>query len=718
MLETPEVMDQDAILSISHLNVTFKTISGNVKALKDINLVLRRGETIGILGESGSGKSTLSMSIIGLLPENAKIEGDIVFNGKKIDYGNSEARHLNKRQRKMLSGNLQEIRWKEISVIFQGAMNSFNPVYTIDKQMQEVFRLHTNLSSEEIEQRIIDVLKVASLNPDIRKSYPHEFSGGMKQRAMIAMALSLNPKIVIADEPTTGLDVISQATIIGQLKKLKSEKTIESMIVISHDIGVVSALSDRVIVLYSGKIMEIGSRQDIFGNPLNPYTFALLDSYPSIKANKEYVRGIPGTLPDPTKDIKGCVFAGRCAFTESICYEQSPDLVEVEENHFSACHFGGKISDKFKTIRESNEKNPTVTEYKKLDKIATFTDLKKYYKIGRAVTSTIYSGGKQVERFAHAVDGVSFDLRKGEVTALIGESGSGKTTLGLTVILAVPPTSGEILYYPDSDSEGQLVNYKKVRNSGTISYRSKVQMIFQDPYDSLDPKMKVSDIVSEPLYKKNSNINRENVTQQIREALESANLSPPDRYLELYPHELSGGERQRVSLARSMISKPELIVADEPVSMLDVSIRANILNLLKGLSRVNSLTMLYISHDIASARYISDMVAIMYLGRIVEYGSTSAVISSPLHPYTKALIKAIPVPGEEWNPENLDIIGEVGNSINVYKGCRFYDRCVYRKDVCKEEDPPIIMDGEHWYACHFLPTNLVRNPREITDNNE
>lgn len=718
MLENPEVMDQDTILSISHLNVSFKTISGDVKALKDINLVLKRGETIGILGESGSGKSTLSMSILGLLPENAKIEGDTVFNGKKIEYGNGETRHLNKKQRKMLSGNLQEIRWKEISVIFQGAMNSFNPVYTIDKQMQEVFHLHTDLSSEEIEQRIIDVLKVASLNPDVRKSYPHEFSGGMKQRAMIAMALSLNPKIVIADEPTTGLDVISQATIIGQLKKLKSEKTIESMIVISHDIGVVSALSDRVIVLYSGKIMEIGNRKDIFRSPLNPYTFALLDSYPSITANKEYVRGIPGTLPDPTKDIKGCVFAGRCAFTESICYNESPDLVEVKPNHFSSCHFGGEISDKFKTIRETVGKNPRTSEYKKLDKVATFTDLKKYYKIGRGVTSTIYSGGKHVEKFAHAVDGVSFNMRKGEVTALIGESGSGKTTLGLSVILAVPPTSGQILYYPDSRPEGLPVNYKKLRNSNTVEYRSKVQMIFQDPYDSLDPKMKIRNIVSEPLYKKNSNISLENVSQQIREALESANISPPDRYLDLYPHELSGGERQRVSLARSMISKPELIVADEPVSMLDVSIRANLLNLLKGLSRDHSLTMLYISHDIASARYISDKIAIMYLGRIVEYGLTSAVISSPSHPYTRALIKAIPVPGEEWNPENLDIIGEVGNSINVFKGCRFYDRCVYRKDICKDEDPPIYSEGEHWYVCHFSSANLVRNAREITDNDE
>lgn len=718
MLEDPEVTKSDTILSISHLNVSFETISGEVKALKDINLVLKRGETIGILGESGSGKSTLSMSILGLLPENAKIEGDTIFNGKKIEYENVGTRHLNKRQRKMLSGNLQEIRWKEISVIFQGAMNSFNPVYTIDKQMQEVFQLHTDLSPAEIEQRIIDVLRVASLDPDIRKSYPHEFSGGMKQRAMIAMALSLNPKIVIADEPTTGLDVISQATIIGQLKKLKSEKTIESMIVISHDIGVVSALSDRVVVLYAGKIMEVGNRKDIFKSPLNPYTFALLDSYPSITANKSYVRGIPGTLPDPTKDIQGCVFAGRCAFTESICYKESPGLLEVKPNHFSACHFGGEISSRFRTIRETSGNISSMSEYTKLDKVATFRDLKKYYKIGRGVTSTIYSGGKHVEKFAHAVDGVSFDMWKGQVTALIGESGSGKTTLGLSVILAIPPTSGQILYYPDSVSDGISVNYRKLRISNTVGYRSKVQMIFQDPYDSLDPKMKIRNIVSEPLYRKNSNTSLENVTSQVRDALESANISPPDRYLDLYPHELSGGERQRVSLARSMISKPELIVADEPVSMLDVSIRANLLNLLKSLSREQSLTMLYISHDIASARYISDMIAIMYLGRIVEYGPTSDVIANPSHPYTRALIKAIPVPGEEWNPENLDIIGEVGNSINVYRGCRFYDRCVYRKDICKEEDPPVMLDGEHWYVCHFSSQNLVRNPLEISDADE
>lgn len=704
-MEEIEYTDNDALLKVEDLTVKFSTVSGTVTALRDISFSLRKGETIGILGESGSGKSTVGLSILGLLPSNAELTGNIYFNGKSVKSSGNEVRKLSKHQRKILSGNLQELRWKEISIIFQGAMNSFNPVYTIKRQIAEVFKLHTDLDDNEIDKKIIEVMKKANLDPKLRNSFPHEFSGGMKQRAMIAMALALDPKVVIADEPTTGLDVISQAEIIAELKKLKLSGEIESMIIISHDIGVVSALADRIVVLYAGKIMEIGNRDKIFNKTINPYSYALLDSYPSLKRARIEVTGIPGSLPDPTKEVKGCVFAERCSFAESICRTVEPKLEEVEPGHFSACHFGNKLVAKFVSKHESRSSSSD-TFYSASGDIIEFQGLKKYYKIGHNVMGNLYSEGS-TSRYVHAVDEISFSLSRGEVMAVIGESGSGKSTLGLTSILALQPTGGVLKFDVNQDNQLVEVPYKNVKSKLVKEYRKKMQMIFQDPYDSLDSKMKIFDIVSEPLYGFRKGDIKGNPEDLVKEALYISKLSPPERFMNLFPHELSGGERQRVSIARTVISKPEIIVADEPVSMLDVSIRASILNLLRSLAKENSLTLIYISHDIASARYISDKIAIMYLGKLVELGPTESVISNPLHPYTKALIKAVPIPSEEWNPNNLEIVGSVGNSIVLPKGCRFFERCIYRRDICKVEVPPLKGAPDHWYLCHFEQSQLT-----------
>ena len=330
----------NTILKVENLNVNFKTFNGTVKALRNINLELKDGEILGILGESGSGKSTLALAIMSLLPDNALIDGSISFKGN--NYIN-ESKKLTRKQQKEIDAKLRNMRWKDISMIFQGAMNSFNPVYTIGKQIGEVFRIHTNLSKEEINKKVIDVLKIAGLTPNVMKSYPHELSGGMKQRAVIAMALALNPNIVIADEPTTGLDVITQAEIISQIKKLRDTGLIKSMIIISHDIGVVSQLADHIAVFYAGQIMEYGKSRDIYLESKNPYTIELLKSYPSILHAKNHVEGIPGRLPDPTNLPTGCKFADRCYMAQDICRKIEPEKAYVSGEHYSYCHFVNNI---------------------------------------------------------------------------------------------------------------------------------------------------------------------------------------------------------------------------------------------------------------------------------------------------------------------------------------------------------------------------------------
>jgi peptide/nickel transport system ATP-binding protein len=806
----------DVILSIDHFSVFFKTFDGKVQALQDINLQLKKGKILGIIGESGSGKSTIALSILNLIPENAEVTGNILYNNTSIyEKDRNEKGKITKRSKKILDDRLQNIRWKDISMVFQGAMNAFNPVQPIKKQIIEVFKVHgtfdnlklfeegdyidrdilsikareiaydkkdsgaatTNNDSEEhifeellrnqldivkngssrkkrellATTRIERVSRIAGFNTAFLDSYPHELSGGMKQRALISMALALYPRILIADEPTTGLDVIAQAKIIKELKRLKKEDIIDSMIIISHDVGVVSQLADSVAVMYAGRIMEYGKPADIFNNSVNPYTYALINSYPSLKSTKTDITGIPGHIPDLLSPPKGCYFAERCFMADTICFNETPPVKQLSGDRLTMCHFDSVNKKKY----EESKYNIISPEYtvKKQDPILITKELSKYFSVSSSILTSLFGGPNRM--VVHAVDKVSIEIKKGQIIGVVGESGSGKSTLGRLLVGSIPANNGKLYFYlPNNKAEEKtnVVNEMRTNNNSPESYlqditniaasgkknyafKKESQLIFQDPYDSLNPKKTIYDSVSQPLKIKLKNTKRGNansrnsnflesqisdnkhnyIDNKIVEALESSDLTPASNYLERYPHELSGGERQRVSIARTIAISPSFLVADEPISMLDVSIRADILNLLKKLREMNNMSIIYISHDIASARYVSDNILVMYLGQIIEYGTSEEIINNPFHPYTKALILSVPDLDPNWVSKNFDIFGEIGNAINPREGCRFYDRCIYRKDICKNKEPPMLIVKERYYKCHFAQSELLVEKNLITE---
>jgi len=815
-----EISSTKILVKIDNLSVHFRTMEGRVQALDRINLELKEGEILGIIGESGSGKSTTALSLLGLLPENAEISGSVVYLDNDIINSTDTVsdRKLRKKARRMLDQRLAEIRWKEISMIFQGAMNAFNPVHTIRNQIGEVFEIHKTFSNiselteedfidegnlrakaneialedikeedsaefkiieEKIYEELLEKLRIdlktmslrdkkkliesnrmesscrkAGFNPKFLDAYPHELSGGMKQRGIIAMALALNPKVVIADEPTTGLDVITQAKIIKELKGLKDSKTIKSMIVISHDVGVVSQLANYVAVMYAGRVMEYGAPRDIFVNPRNPYTYALMHSYPSIDTTKQRIHGIPGSVPDLIDPPKGCYFASRCFMAEDVCRSDKPSLKSLSLEHKSLCHFDKIDEEKYSNFQRYNDELLPDPSAGTQPILLEARDLSKYFSVHSNLSTNLFGGANKP--VVHAVDMVNIVIRKKIIIGVVGESGSGKTTLGKLLVNAIEPTSGKLIFKFDqisdissleleepilndvlkdknveketkkeSDAKNDIAVMSKKSQKYKI-YRKESQLIFQDPYDSINPKMSIFDIVAEPLLIQRKEIlgrrriglensegkdlsnNKFDLEGEVLNALEIANLKPPENYIDRYPHELSGGERQRVSIARSITLNPSFLVADEPISMLDVSIRANIMNLLLDLKDKRDISVLYISHDIASARYVSDFIVVMYLGQIVEFGKSEETIKNPLHPYTKALISAVPSLNPEWVNRGLDIVGEIGSAINPTKGCRFYGRCVYHKDICKTDDPPLQQTGYRYYSCHFAQDELTR----------
>ncbi len=709
------------VLEVDDLSVRFDTDDGVVRALDGVSLTIRSGETLGILGESGSGKTTLAFAILSLLPENAVVSGTVRFGETTVagpEISGRAALRLPRRARRVLTAKLADIRWKGISMVFQGSMNAFNPVYTIERQIAEAFLLHTTLNRTEIHERVLETIRRAGLDPVVLRSYPHELSGGMKQRAVIAMALALRPRLVIADEPTTGLDVVIQARLIGELRELK-RTALDSMIVISHDIGVVAQLADRVAVMYAGQILESGSVLEIYKSAANPYTKALIDSYPSLEGARHEVRGIPGAPPDPIAPSPGCPFAPRCGYAEAICRTTPPPSVEVEPGHWSACHFAREVRSGRRAASPAPEALAPVPPGRVAGPpILRGERLTKYFHLRGTFAGSLFGGAAAVP-LVRAVDGIDIDLRAGEIFAVVGESGSGKTTLGKTLLRLLTPSGGTLAYrFPEASSPesprigaagGGLTAVGDLRaGSRTFrAFRKDTQLIFQDPYDSLDPKMTVFDIVREPLLAYRMAADPDRVVTRVTEALAAVSLAPPQNFLDRYPHELSGGERQRVAAARALVLKPRILVADEPVSMLDVSLRIGFLNLLEKLRREFGMTILYVTHDIASARYLADRILVMYLGVGVESGPSQRILEEPLHPYTKALLQAVPVPTADWNPGRIEIVGEIGNAVDVPAGCRFARRCPYRQPKCAADPPPRQSSGwDHWYLCHFSPEEL------------
>ena len=671
------------LLEVENLDVTFRTRDGAVRAVRDLSLRLDRGETLGIVGESGSGKSTVALAILGLLPKNALVSGVVTANGRAL---------IGLRER-----DLARVRGSVIAYIPQDPLSSLNPAFTVGWQVAETIWNRQDISKEAAFERAVELLQVVGIPraAEQARRFPHEFSGGMRQRVVIAIAMANDPDVIIADEPTTALDVTIQAQVLEALRAAR-EQTGASMILITHDLGIVAGMADRVMVMYAGKPVETGPVDEIFFRSQMPYTLGLLGSLPRLDADSSApLRPIPGVPPSLINLPSGCPFTPRCPVAIERCPEEEPALLPVAPLHGAACHRSGELvagAPLFATGDPMSEASELPASASATSPVANgqpvidVTNLVKHYPLtsGRLTRRNVGE--------AHAVCGVSLELHERETLGLVGESGCGKSTAARSILQLIAPTSGSVKF------EGQELTGRTRRQLRPV--RQHVQVVFQDPFASLDPRMPVGEIVAEPL-RVHERWDRTG-PKRVAELFRLVGLNPEHR--NRYPHEFSGGQRQRVGIARALALEPKVLVLDEPVSALDVSIQAGVVNLLEDLQDRLGLSYLFIAHDLSVVRHISDRVAVMYLGKIVETGTRSQVYDAPSHPYTQALLSAVPVPDPDVERRRRRILltGDVPSAVSPPSGCRFRTRCWKAQDICAAEEPELTDRGQgHPVACHF-----------------
>jgi peptide/nickel transport system ATP-binding protein len=674
-----------SLIDVSGLTASYRTERGVIRAVDNVSFQMDPGEALGLIGESGCGKSTLGYSLLRELPPGGSIEaGKVLFEGRDlVALGHEEMRRM---------------RWQKISMIFQGAMNSLNPVYRVADLLGEAVRVHENLPTIETRERIRQALTLAGFPEGRANSYPHELSGGMKQRAVIALALVCNPRLVIADEPTTALDVVVQDAILRRLKRIQRDLRL-GFLLISHDAGVVAQFCDRVGVMYAGQIVEIGSTRRIFTQPRHPYSRALVGSIPDLSGPKTMLASIPGSPPDLHVPQPGCRFAPRCEAAQPICSVEPPPIVPVAPGEWSRCHFAIEVG--------ARARPQLVERLLKAEVLpATGDTLVKARGLAREFDIRGRGGSGGGNGRVKAVAALDLDVRRGEILGLVGESGCGKTTTGMLLTQLERPNEGRI--------EFDGVDVTTLGGKAMRRHRRRAQIVFQDPYESLNPRLSVEAMVTEPLVVQGIGNSQADRRKRVVETLVRVGLTPPERYLQRYGHDLSGGERQRVAIARAIVLSPEFLVADEPVSMLDVSVRAGVLNLMLQLRDELKMTYVFITHDLAVAHYVCDRVAVMYLGRIVEIGPADQVIVEPKHPYSQLLMRSIPSgdPGVAM----LDrFVGEedegVGDASRPAAGCSFHPRCPARVDACRSVVPELrqLEDGRK-AACHLLTPASAASP--------
>ena len=617
-----KILAQEPILSARDVEVTFSLRGKKLVAIRRTSLDLYEGETLAIVGESGSGKSVFTKCFVGMLDKNGSItNGSIMYQGEDLT--------------KYSEKDWLRIRGKKIAMVTQDPMTSLNPLKTIGYQIQESVELHRGLKGKEAKQEVYRILEAVGIpDPERRyKQYPHEFSGGMRQRVVIAIAVACRPQILICDEPTTALDVTIQAQILDLIRRLQKEQNM-TIIYITHDLGVVANVADRVAVMYGGQIIEIGMANEVFFNPQHPYTWALLSALPQLGVKGEKLPAIDGTPPSLFNKIEGDAFAPRNKHALNIDFLEEPPTYEVTGTHTVKSWLHDPRAPKVEqpqAIQRLSEMNLTS---KGTDPNAYHPHLDPNRETLIEVKNMQVTFGTGRRKFV-AVDDVNFEIYKGETFALVGESGSGKTTIGRAIVRINPITNGEVLF------KGERISGRISKEMDTKVIRS-LQMIFQDPMASLNERAKVDYIVSEGLY--NFHLYKDDHDRQdkVQQALQEVGLL--SEFSSRFPHEFSGGQRQRIGIARSLIMEPEFIVADEPISALDVSIRAQVLNLLNDLKKSRGLTYLFIAHDLSVVRFISDRIAVIHKGRIVELAEAEELFAHPLHPYTKALLSAVPNP--------------------------------------------------------------------------
>lgn len=701
-----KLLNESSLLQVEGLTTAVRTLRGIAYPVNDVSLHVDAGEMVGLVGESGSGKSLTARSILGLLPkpEANTVAGSVLLNGRDLLPLNDAM--------------MSKVLGREISAVFQDPATYLNPVMTIGNQIREA--LHSDAKAATQTLAVDDLLEKVELprSAGVAGRFPHELSGGMKQRALIAIALAGQPDLLIADEPTTALDVTIQAQILSLLSRLRKDLNM-GILLISHDLGVIAETCDRAYVMYSGRIVESGSVEDVFSYPRHPYTRGLLASAEDLWSSDRQFRHIPGRVPDLYDRPSGCAFHPRCGFAVELCKEETPVLRRIALSQDAACHLADDIPARtssdamtgtsFGPVEDHGQISSTGPSVRSpVSGIWTVEDLRpqELRSEGPAVgPAPLIEGRGLTKRFPlermsfmgprkqlRAVETVDLRIDEGESLALVGESGSGKSTIARLLIGLLRPTAGEVRF--------RGTPLQSIRGEDRRHFRSQVQMIFQNPYSSLNPTKSIAHILKQPYLTHNVCSSAE-ALERASALLQSVGLS--SHHLTYFPHQLSGGERQRVAFARALALGPKIVIADEPVSALDMSVRAQVLGLMKDFRVSQGISYLLITHDLPNALALADRVAVLYLGQVVETGPTEEVFAQPKHPYTRALLAATPVadPLAARSRRKSLISGEIPSAVAPPSGCAFHPRCPFARDRCVSEAPALRAVGGATVACHF-----------------
>jgi peptide/nickel transport system ATP-binding protein len=657
------------LLEVRGLTTHLGSASSPVRAVDDVSFSIRAGETFVLLGESGCGKSMIALSIMRLLPHGGRlVAGDVLLQGRSL--------------RALSEAEMRQERGGRVGMIFQEPMTSLNPVMTVGEQVAEAVRLHDPQHAAGVRERVIGLFRDVGIPDPARRidEYPHQLSGGMKQRVMIAMALAGRPQILIADEPTTALDVTIQAQVLDLLQQLQRD-TGMAILLITHDLGVVAEMADRVGVMYAGQMVETTTVGEFFERPAHPYSQKLFRSVPDAGKRHLGLDVIPGIVPPLDQVFRGCRFADRCAAVEPRCHEQLPPWQGSSERGYR-CHLTPEaIAAVLPTVPAAARQAASFE-----GALLQVTQLRVHFPIQKGVL-------RRVVGHVKAVDGIDIEIPAGRTVALVGESGCGKTTVGKAILRLVAPTDGRVEF------DGQ--DLASLRASELRRLRRQFQIIFQDPASSMNPRMLVEDIVAEGMVAQGIGADRAERRQRVEALLQQVGL--PASAADRYPHEFSGGQRQRIAIARALAVEPRLIVCDEPTSALDVSVQAQVLNLLKQLQADLGLSYLFITHNISVVAYLADEVAVMYLGRIVEYGSVATVLNAPQHPYTAALLSAVPVADPDHERPVIRLEGDMPSPVDPPSGCHFHPRCPHAQPLCREHYPDAVEAGAgHLVKCWMI----------------
>ncbi|MBI4491970.1 MAG: ABC transporter ATP-binding protein [Chloroflexi bacterium] len=697
----------NALLEVRDLRIEYPVGSrrqeGWVCAVGGVSFSVAEGDSVGLIGESGCGKTSAIRAILRLHAPATRVSGQVLFRGRDV--------------LTLPEAELRRVRWQEIALVPQSAMNSLNPVHSVGAQIVEGLLAHQSMPWGRAWKQAGELLEMVGVPGERLRAYPHQLSGGMKQRVCLAMALSLRPSLLLADEPTTALDVILQDRILAELERLRSQFGV-ALVLVTHDISVVAETCRKVVVLYGGQVVEAGPVDEVFTAPAHPYTMGLLNSSITLRGARRAI-SIPGTVPEPGQGQQGCIFVDRCPFATDRCRSERPSLAPIDQQRRAACHYRGEAAAfrqraTHEELWQQQQQLPPGASLPAIEAADRDAETRGRGDAGTSDGVVEETGAPLVQvgavrkwfpvyqlfppswlqhrpaRYVKAVDGVGFSVERGEVLGLAGESGSGKSTTAELLVRLQDCTAGSITY--------RGTDVRGLKGVALREFRRRVQMVVQDPYQSLNPHFSVQALVEEPLAVHSLGQGRER-QERVRQALHDVGLRPAERYLDRRPHELSGGERQRVSLARALVLQPEFLVLDEPTSMLDLSLRAGLLNLLQRLQEQYRLTMILISHDLAVLRYMCRRIAIMYLGQIMEIGETQVLMDNPLHPYTRSLMAAIPNPDPRQRRPRTDLPTDLDERAPRPPGCPFEPRCKLRMPACRERKPALFEHQGREVAC-------------------